>query len=70
MTGAPRNPGIKPDGIRDRALRALGKRGPRVEDRRKTAASKAYWTSFKKERPANKLREGKKQSRSEQTNKG
>jgi hypothetical protein len=33
---APPDPGIKPDGIRDRALRAVLERGPLPEDMEKT----------------------------------
>jgi hypothetical protein len=44
------DPGIMPGGIRDRAMRAGLKRGPKGEDKEKTRASKAYWTALK--RPA------------------
>jgi hypothetical protein len=37
------DPGIIPDGIRDRANRAARMRGPQAEDKAKTRASKAYW---------------------------
>jgi hypothetical protein len=48
MSAAPRDPGIKPGGIRERALRVLEKRGPLFEDKEKTAASQAYWAAFKR----------------------
>jgi hypothetical protein len=49
---APPDPGIRPGGIRDRAMRALRERGPRPEDPEKTRASQAYWARVRREREA------------------
>jgi hypothetical protein len=49
---APPDPGIKPGGIRDRALRALHERGPRPEDPERTRRSQAYWARVSREREA------------------
>jgi hypothetical protein len=37
------DPGIRPGGIRDRALRIVEARGPRPEDPAATRASQEYW---------------------------
>jgi hypothetical protein len=50
-TGAPPDPGIIPGGIRDRALRAVMKRGPQPEDKNKTLASRKFWAAFKRRAP-------------------
>ena len=47
---APPDPGIKPGGIRDRALRAVWARGPVPEDPAKTKASQEYWAKNDAER--------------------
>ena len=39
------DPGIAVGGVRDRALRAVLKRGPRAEDNEKTRASQEYWAA-------------------------
>jgi hypothetical protein len=44
---APPDPGIKPGGIRDRAMRALLERGPIPEDKAKTEASQEFWRAFR-----------------------
>lgn len=46
----PADPGIIPGGIRDRALRAVMRRGPQPEDKNKTLASRKFWAAFKKRR--------------------
>jgi hypothetical protein len=40
---APLDTGIKPGGIRDRAMRAVLERGPEPADMEKTKASQEYW---------------------------
>jgi hypothetical protein len=42
--------GIKPGGIRDRALCAVLRRGPKGEDEEKTRASQEYWAALKRRR--------------------
>ena len=49
------DPGIIPGGIRDRAMRAVLRRGPKAEDKERTRASKEYWTTLK--RPSEKKQE-------------
>jgi hypothetical protein len=44
---APPDPGIKPGGIRDRAVAAVMQRGPSPEDKEKTRASQEFWKAFK-----------------------
>ena len=39
------DPGIAVGGVRDRALGAVLKRGPRAEDNEKTRASQEYWAA-------------------------
>ena len=45
---APPDPGIKPGGIRERALWAA-QRGPQLEDEEKTKASQAHWAAYRAE---------------------
>jgi hypothetical protein len=40
------DPGIIPGGIRDRALRAVQRRGPQAEDKERTRAAVRYWASI------------------------
>ena len=47
--------GIIPCGIRDRAMRAVLRHGPKAEDKERTRASKEYWTTLK--RPSKKKQE-------------
>jgi hypothetical protein len=42
--------GIIPCGIRDRAMRAVLRHGPKAEDKERTRASKEYWTTLKRQR--------------------
>jgi hypothetical protein len=49
---APPDPGIKPGGIRDRALRTLRDRDGWGEEPEKTRASQAYWERVRREREA------------------
>jgi hypothetical protein len=46
---APTDPGIRPGGIRDRALRAVLARGRSYEDPAKTRASQEYWAKVRAE---------------------
>jgi hypothetical protein len=41
------DPGVIPGGVRDRAMAAVMMRGPTPEDKKKTAASIAYWKSVR-----------------------
>jgi len=41
-----RDPPVKPNGIRDRAARAVEERGPQREDKGKTRRSRKYWTTL------------------------
>jgi hypothetical protein len=52
--GAPPDPGIKPGGIRDRAMRAQRERGPMPEDPEKTRQSQEYWAKFRADREKSK----------------
>ena len=45
---APPDPGITPNGIRDRALQAGLGRGPRPEDKERTRVSIAHWREYRK----------------------
>lgn len=49
---APRDSGIEPGGIRDRAMRTLRDRGPRPEDPGRTRQSLEYWARVRREREA------------------
>jgi hypothetical protein len=48
-TPAPPDPGIKPGGIRDRAMQAVLARGPRLEDEERTRASQEHWARYQAE---------------------
>jgi hypothetical protein len=48
---APPDPGIKPGGIRDRAMQAVLKRNPQPEDRENTKASQEYWARCRAPEP-------------------
>ena len=50
------DPGIIPGGIRDRAMRAVLRRGPKAEDKERTRASKEYWTTLKRQRETERAR--------------
>jgi len=45
---APPDPGIKPNSVRDRAMRAVLRRGPQPEDKEQTRASQEYWAALKR----------------------
>ena len=44
------DPGIIPGGIRDRAMRAVLRRGSQIEDRERMRASQQYWAARKRQR--------------------
>jgi hypothetical protein len=44
------DPGIVPGGIRDRAMSAVLRRGPKDEEEEKTRASQEYWAALKGQR--------------------
>jgi hypothetical protein len=46
---APPDPGPKPGGIRERAMRVMAERGPRPEDPKKTRRSQEHWAKFRAE---------------------
>lgn len=49
---APPDPGIKPGGIRARAMRARRDRGPLLEDLERTKQAQEYWACVRREREA------------------
>jgi hypothetical protein len=47
---APPDPGVRPGGIRARAMQGVFKRGLKFDDAEKTKASQQYWAQYRAER--------------------